>query len=177
MLGKDGELKIRAMLSEEFEVNINFIDYIRLIRAIPQELIILANEFDEDVMGPWCQKHILTILGDNKCNRLVKKQFVLKKTEVLPAVCKWKNELLTPDDEFFWNKIFMLPKTCNQDTWMQMFQYKVLHRILAPNSKLFLYKMFKSPLCSFLTVKTNQFYIFFVNVTSQQVFGKKLLTC
>ena len=43
----------------------------------------------------------------------------------------------------------MLPKTCNQDTWMQMFQYKILHRILATNSKLFLYKIFESPLCSF----------------------------
>ena len=84
MVRKDGELKTRAMLSEEFEVNINFIGYIRLIRAIPQELIILANEFDEEVMGPWCQKHILTILGDNKCNQLVKKQFVLKKNRSSP---------------------------------------------------------------------------------------------
>ena len=86
----------------------------------------------------------MTILGDNKCNQLVKKQFVLKNTETLSAVCK-----LAPEDESFWNRIFMLPKTCNQDTWMQMFQYKILHRILATNSKLFLYKIFESPLCSF----------------------------
>ena len=149
ILGRNGELKTRAMLSEEFKVNINFIDYTRLIRSIPQEFITLVNEFDEEVIGPWCQEHILTILGDNKCNQLVKKQFVLKNTETLSAVCKWKNELLAPEDESFWNRIFMLPKTCNQDTWMQMFQYKILHRILATNSKLFLYKIFESPLCSF----------------------------
>ena len=33
--------------------------------------------------------------------------------------------------------------------WMQMFQYKILHLVLATNSKLFIYKIFESPLCSF----------------------------
>ena len=70
---------------------------------------------------------------------------------VFPVVCKWKNELLTPDDDAFLNKIFNLPKMCNRDTWMQMFQYKILHRIVATNSKLFLYKIFDSPLCSYCT--------------------------
>ena len=116
IVGQNGELKTRARLSEEFDVNINFIDYKRLIRAIPQELMISANEFDGEEVGPWCQHHIMTILGDNKCNHLVKKQFMLKNTVPLPPLCKWKTELLTPDDESFWNKIFILPKTCNRDT-------------------------------------------------------------
>ena len=135
-------------MSEDFSVNINFIDYTRLTRAIPPELKILTKEFEDEV-GPRCQQHIMTILGDNKCYQMVKKQFMLKNLTTLSPVCKWKNGLLTPDDETFWNKIFILPKTCNRDTWMQMFQYWTLHRILATNSKLHLYKIFESALCSF----------------------------
>ena len=149
IMDNNGEMKTRAMLSEEFHVNINFIDYTRLIRSVPQELILSAKEFDGDEIGPWCQQHIMAILGDNKCNQMVKKQFMLKNSIPLPSVCKWNNELLTPDDDSFWNKIFIIPKTCNRDTWMYMFQYKILHRILGTNSKLFLYKIFESPLCSY----------------------------
>ena len=149
IMDNNGEMKTRAMLSEEFHVNINFIDYTRLIRSVPKELILSAKDFDGDEIGPWCQQHIMAILGDNKCNQMVKKQFMLKNSIPLPSVCKWNNELLTPDDDSFWNKIFIIPKTCNRDTWMYMFQYKILHRILATNSKLFLYKIFESPLCSF----------------------------
>ena len=147
IMDNNGEMKTRAMLSEEFHVNINFIDYTRLIRSVPQELILSAKQFDGDEIGPWCQQHIMAILGDRKCNQMVKKQFMLKNSIPLPSVCKWNNELLTPDDDSFWNKIFIIPKTCNRDTWMYMFQYKILHRILATNSKLFLYKIFESPLC------------------------------
>ena len=110
IVDKNEEMKTRAMLSEEFHVNINFIDYTRLTRSIPQELILLAKEFDGDEIGPWCQQHIMAILGDNKCNQMVKKQFMLKNSIPLPAVCKWKNELLTPDDDSFWNKILFSQK-------------------------------------------------------------------
>ena len=115
----DGEMLTRIGLYECFNVNINFIDYMRLTRAIPPELKILIERSDDDI-GPRCQQHILTILGDNKSNQMVKKQFTSKNSTPLSPVCKWKNELLTPDDEIFWNKIFVLPKTCNRDTWMQM---------------------------------------------------------
>ena len=74
----DGEMITRIGLYECFNVNINFIDYMRLTRAIPPELKILIERSDDD-FGPRCQQHILTILGDNKCNQMVKKQFTSKK--------------------------------------------------------------------------------------------------
>ena len=57
--------------------------------------------------------------------------------------------LTIPDDLLFWNKIFTLSKQCNQNVWMQMFQYKILHRILVTNKELFQYKIFEFPLCSY----------------------------
>ena len=49
---------------------------------------------------------------------------------------KWKTLLLVPDDDSYWNKIFILPKK------------KILHRILATNKKLLQYKIKISPLCN-----------------------------
>ena len=99
-------------------------------------------------MNPWCQQHVLFILGDNKSNRKIKHEF-LKKEPHLNIIDKWETILTIPEDHLFWSKIFTLSKQCNQNVWMQMFQYKILHCILATNKKLVQYKIIDSPLCSY----------------------------
>ena len=145
---EDGCLKSREKLSDDFNINFNFIDYARLIKAIPNEYILRKNEFDREELNPWCQQYVLFILGDNKSNQKIKHEF-LKKEPHLSIIDKWETLLTIPDDHLFWNKIFILTKQCNQDVWMQMFQYKTLHRILATNKKLFQYKIIDTPLCSY----------------------------
>ena len=103
-------------------------------------------------MNPWCQQHILVILGDNKSNQMRKREF-LKKEPHLNVIDKWETILTIPEDHLFWNKIFTLSKQCNQNVWMQMFQYKILHRILGTNKKLFQYKIIDSPLCSYCGIE------------------------
>ena len=99
-------------------------------------------------MNPWCQEHVLTILCDNKSNQLIKHEF-LKRKHHLTIIDKWETMLLIPEDPRFWNKTFTLLKTYNQNKWMRMFQYKILHRILATNKILFQYKIIESPSCSY----------------------------
>ena len=129
---EQGGLETRDRLSEDFKINFNSIDYTRLIKAIPQEYIIENIEFDREEIDPWCQQHVQIILGDDKSNQLVKKE--LPKEKIHPNVInKWETMLLMPEEHLFRNKIFMLPKRCNQDVWMQMSQYKILHHLLATN--------------------------------------------
>ena len=99
-------------------------------------------------MNPWCQRHVLVILGDNRSNQMIKHE-ILKEEPPLNAIDKWETILTIPEDHLFWNKIFTLSKQCNQNVWMQMFQYKILHCILATNKKLFQYKIIDSSLCSY----------------------------
>ena len=144
----DDQLNIKTIekLSEDFDIKFNFLDYLRLKRSIPPKHSI--RNIEHDLSDPWCQEHILIILGDNKSNQLIKKTFLDQKS--LPRVTeKWKSSLLIPEDDNFWNRIFGLPKLINQDIWMQMFQYKILHRILATEKKLFTYNIKNSPLCRY----------------------------
>ena len=46
-------------------------------------------------------------------------------------------------------KIFSLPNKCIQSKWLQMFQYKILHRILPTNKKLFQYNIKQSSDCEY----------------------------
>ena len=143
-----GVVKRREKLSDDFKIIFNFIDYTRLIKSMPNDFILKNIEFDREEMNPWCQEHVLTILGDTKSNQMIKHEF-LKRKHHLSIIEKWEAVLLIPEDSGFWNKTFTLLKTCNQDKWMQMFQYKILHRILATNKKLFQYKIIDSPLCNY----------------------------
>ena len=143
-----GVVKTREKLSDDFKIKFNFIDYTRLIKSIPNDFVLQNIVFDREEMNPWRQEHVLTILGDTKSNQMIKHEF-LKRKHHLPIIEKWETVLLIPEDSSFWNKTFTLLKTCNQDKWMQMFQYKILHRILATNKKLFQYKIIDSPLCNY----------------------------
>ena len=107
------------------------------------------TEFDPEEMNPWGQRHVLVILGDNKSNQMIKHEF-LKKEPHLNIIDKWETILTIPEDHLFWNKIFTLSKQCNQNVWMQMCQYKILHCILATTKKLFQYNiLIDSPLSSY----------------------------
>ena len=58
---EQGGITTRDKLSEDFNINFNFIDYARLIRAIPQQCLMENIEFDREKMNLWCQEHIQII--------------------------------------------------------------------------------------------------------------------
>ena len=113
-----GSLKTKQKLSDDFKIKFNFIDCTRLIKSIQKDYILQNIEFDRGEMNPWGQEHVLTILGDNKSNQLIKHEF-LKRKHHLTIIDKWETMLLIPEDPRFWNKTFTLLKTCNQNKWMQ----------------------------------------------------------
>ena len=59
---------------------------------------------------------------------------------------KWIEELAL-GTETNWQKIYILPKTCNVNARIRFFQYQVLHRSLLTNRKLFLFNLIDSEKC------------------------------
>ena len=58
-------IKTKGKIKEEYGVVMNFIDYVGMIRAIPQEYLTLPTYDHEERIVPWCQQFVLYILTDN----------------------------------------------------------------------------------------------------------------
>ena len=92
---------------------------------------------------------MLNILNDNKSNQNIKKIFVSENKSIPTAIQKWEKQILAPGDDFIWKSIFHLLPRCNQNKWMQIFQFKILHRILPTNKKLYQFKIKQSNECDY----------------------------
>ena len=144
-----GRIKSREQLMSDFNMTINFIDFTRITRAIPQSYLPRIIETGEKEMAPWCQQFVSVILGDNKNYQNIKKIVIRDQESIPTARPKWEEILLTPEDDLFWGRIFQIPSLCLQDMWMCMFQFKILHRILPTNKKLLQYKIKNSSDCDY----------------------------
>ena len=131
LLDDTGSIKSREQIKKDFGIAINFIDYRRVTRTIPFDYCI-AKE-DTKLNSPWCQRFLLSILNDNKTNQIIKKVMLNNNKTIPTAVNRWNETLFIPEEFSFWKKIFSLPNKCTQSKWLQMFQYKLLHRILPTN--------------------------------------------
>ena len=54
-----------------------------------------------------------------------------------------------PNENFYWKKIYILPRVVTINSFHRNFQYKILHNILYLNKMLFTFGKIKTPLCSF----------------------------
>ena len=131
LIDKNGVLKTSQKLEDDFGITINFLEFMRISKAIPKN--VLGREKEED--APWCQPFVLNILNDSKTNKNIKNTFSNENKTVPTANKKWEELLLAPGDELNWKSIYLLPPRCTQNKWMQMFQFKILHRILPTNKK------------------------------------------
>ena len=147
LIDKEGVLKTSQKFKEDFGITINFIDLLRISKAIPHNHLGETTRNEEN--APWWQNFVLSILNDNKSNQNIKKIFLSENKTIPTAIQKWEEQILTPGDDFIWRSVFLLPSRCNQNKWMQMFQFKILHRILPTNKKLFQFKIKQSNECDY----------------------------
>ena len=64
LIDKEGVLKTSQKFKEDFGITINFIDLLRISKAIPQNHLGETTRNEEN--APWCQNFVLSILNDNK---------------------------------------------------------------------------------------------------------------
>ena len=146
------QFKTKEELQNDFGISLNFLDYARLIRSIPTTWEALRHEWHLTDIKPWCQPFCQVLLCDTKTTQLIKKVFKESNNDQPTAIASWQREITIPTSPTFWDKIFILPFRVGFDHWSKMFQYKILHRILPTNSKLFQYNIKDSELCDFCLI-------------------------
>ena len=103
---------------------------------------------------PWCQEFVITILGHTKNNKSINKVFKMGNHSVPTAMNSWQQEILIGEKGNQWSDIFRIANSANRDVNMKMFQFKILHRILATNKKLKQFRIIDSDLCDFCGLET-----------------------
>ena len=69
------------------------------------------------------------------------------------AINKWQNEITIPNHPTFWEKnTFKLAFLVGHDSWGKIFQFRILHCILATNKKLALYGIKDFEKCDFVVL-------------------------
>ena len=99
LLDEMGTMKTREQIKKDFGIAMNFIDYIRVTRAIPLEYCIMKEVTDRD--APWCQHFLLSILNDNKSNQIIKKTMLSNNKTIPTAINRWNEILLIPEEVSF----------------------------------------------------------------------------
>jgi len=85
--------------------------------------------------------------------------FVKGKKETPTALHKWEEEFSIDIND--WKCIFQLPYSCTSDTYLQSFQYKIIHRIFPCNKWFCNLRVIDSDLCvQCNTVDTIQHYLY-----------------
>ena len=79
--------------------------------------------------------------------------------DIPSSISKW-NDIYQIDDND-WSSIFRVPFTCSKDTYLQTFQFCILHRIFPCNKWLYTLKVIDSELCEHCgIIDTIEHYLF-----------------
>ena len=110
-----------------------------------------------------------TLLPLYKCTtRFIYECYVQMKCVTPTSVLKWK----TLHEDFYmseeeWTDVFLRPYICLRETKLQSFQYKIIHRIINCNKKLFDMRIKNSPLCTYCDQTDDIGHFFFLCISQQ----------
>ena len=150
LMNDNGGLMTLKELSENFALNIPFTDYFGLISAIPKhwKAEVIKNKKLEKIHAP-----LINTVKNN--NNVTKQLYKISLENVSEDTCnaheKWDRDFSNNNNSVIlnWIKIHNLPFEITEDTLLQNFQFKLIHRIIFTNRKLFLCHMSETELCSF----------------------------
>lgn len=103
------------------------------------------------------EKKYLTISGNIEKLRKAQKvsklfyPIVLSSVPEIPVNVKhkWEERISIDIVENEWEQYFMIPHNVTMNTKLISFQFQILHRILCTNSRLFIFKILDTEMCSF----------------------------
>ena len=124
--------------------------YFGIITSIPRQWKLIVSENNEVVRLTSCQ--MLSFMNNN-CevtkyfyNKLIK---MLIKDKYNTSAIKWQEKLNTIFTEENWYEIYSIPRSITDDTKLINFHFKLVHRIIYTNDRLFKCKIVTSDLCTF----------------------------
>ena len=152
ILNANGDFLSHNEISEKFGVRCHFLQALQIRQSLPLEWrrVIRTEYSHKPVREPFIHFNG-TLLPLNKCTtRFIYECYVQTKYVTPTSVLKWKTFHEDFDmSEEEWTDVFLRPYTCLRETKLQSFQYKIIHRIINCNKKLFDMRIKNSPLCTY----------------------------
>jgi hypothetical protein len=151
---------------------VSFIEFNGMIQAIPKEWKTSIANYGKNIKNNTQVADILeTIMKLKKPSKIFLNLLVESKIEQPPpSQNRWIEEIpeILKED---WSCNYEIAKIKTPDTKLQSFQFKILHRILATNSKLFHYGIKENDLCTFCSIEKEVYCIWFGNANILRIGG------
>ena len=147
LIDAQGNFLSLTNFQEKFELQTNFLTYNGIISAIPRGWRELIKNFPKDEIR---DSYIAKIKNTTKVSKNFYPLFMSSVVETPWKVKqKWEEKLSIQFDENELEYYFVIPHHVTMNTKLITFQFQILHQILPTNSKLFLFKLLDTELCSF----------------------------
>jgi exonuclease III len=178
ILDDKGKLLNQNDISTKYNLTTNFLSCLQLRQAIPfnwkQALAACSdgNQIIDPIMNSCFIKY-----GDNLyplddiANKMIYMSFISQLGREPTCINNWKIDY--PQTNITWQEMFYIPYTCIRETKLQSFQYKIIHRIVECNKKLFDMKIKPTPECSYCQ-EIDTIQHFFLYCPKSNAFWKSL---
>jgi hypothetical protein len=162
LLDNQGNIVKKDYLENKFQCKFVGLDYESLIHALPKhwvKIIIHDNRSNQFILYRDC-----TLYLDNKLVKLNEMKardiyWEMLKTDRATSENTWKECNNIDLSEEAWEEIYLLTYKLTMDTRIIAFQFKVTHRILACNEKMYTWKVCDTKLCHCDHLDTIEHYL------------------
>ena len=147
----NGEFLDHNEIQEMYGINCNFLNVLQIRQSLPLNWrqLIKNKAVTTKVSVPYVNfsgkpTPLVTVATNMLYNQFMKNKYVK------PAgIQKWQSVMPGLISEEEWPDIFRRPYRCSRETTLQSLHFKIVHRIINCNKKLFDMKLKETPVCSF----------------------------
>jgi hypothetical protein len=153
IIHSSGHFLDHTEISCKFDIKCNFLNILQLRQSLPLEWrSVLQNSTKCNIYNEcFMSTHNQVLVPISKCStKMIYWEYIYGRKRVPTCCIRWAE--IYPglnDNEELWKNIFSLPFETVRDTQLQTFQFKIIHRLITCNRKLFKMKLKDSPLCSY----------------------------
>ena len=152
LFNSDGSFSSAEQINIKYNLSLNFLTFQQLKCAIKKCLTDLSLKTENICKQhrPIITPYLRLILKDSKGSKSIY-QSLNKNNDQPVCVQTWAQKLNISIDFDEWKQIFFLPFLITKDSYIQWFQYRIIHRILGVNKFLYKIKYIDSSDCTFCT--------------------------
>jgi hypothetical protein len=156
LLNTDKQFLTCEELNSKYSLNCNFMEHLRIRQAIPLLWRSILSSTTNETLGDPDTKHRLYITVNSKDLDIIQTPsnviywlLIHKKTHKQSPTCIQRWENIFHIDSDLWPLLFKAPFKSCRATYLQSFQYRILHRILPCNEWLIKRKIVDTNVCTY----------------------------
>ena len=151
IIKENGDFFNHNEIKEKYDINCNFLNSLQIRLSLPMEWRqLIRNKLGKNKINePFVSlSGRLVPLCDTETNTLYK-QFIEYKYKKIAGITKWNATATGQISDNEWSNIFQRSYQTLRETKIQSLQFKIIHRIINCNKKLFDMKIKETPKCSY----------------------------